>query len=326
MRVIRELLKKGADVSVCLTCESIWDDDPVFRLPAETARKLAGAASELGVRSEILNIRKKDDKKAAAIRYLEENLFSVNPEPFSGETEEVEIYRAADAAEECALAASKAVSFLRRGYRMRDIAVVSPNWEKYRSMASGVFEKYGLSVNMSEKSDIVQKPVLAFVMSALDIILNDWDYVSVFRYLKTELAEVSPEERDELENYVLKWNIRGRSMWTRRQDWSMPPQGYSEELSEEDTEALSRINDIRRRVAAPLETLHDGLSKAASAADKVKAVYLFLEATDLYARIGERTRRLIEDGRLQPADEYAQLWSIRVIFYNSHVVLDGHIP
>ena len=310
LRIIRELLKKDTDITVCLTCEGAWDDDPVFKLPVETARGLMALANELGVRTEILNVRIKEDKKAPAIRYLEEKLFSGDAKPFETEAAGVEIYRAGGTADECALAAAKAVELLRKGYRMREIAIVSPNWEKYRSAAAGVFERYGLTVNIAEKSDIMEKPVMALVVAALDIIINNWDYVNLFRYLKTELTGIDSEERDELENYIIKWNIRGRNMWTRAHDWKMPPQGYSETLSDADMETLERINCLRRRISAPLSALHDGLTKNASAGEKVKAIYAFLEDIYLYSIIGQRAERLSKKGKLQLADEYVQLWDI----------------
>lgn len=47
----------------------------------------------------------------------------------------------------------------------------------------------------------------------------------MFRWLKTGLAGLRPEECDELENYVLTWEIHGK-MWLRDVDWTDNPDGY----------------------------------------------------------------------------------------------------
>ena len=44
-------------------------------------------------------------------------------------------------------------------------------------------------------------------------------YDDVFRYLKTGLTDLGEEDRDLLENYVLKWDIRG-SRWTQEKPWT----------------------------------------------------------------------------------------------------------
>ncbi len=47
----------------------------------------------------------------------------------------------------------------------------------------------------------------------------------MFRWLKTGLAGLTPEECDLLENYVLNWEIHGQ-MWLRDVDWTDNPDGY----------------------------------------------------------------------------------------------------
>ncbi len=47
-------------------------------------------------------------------------------------------------------------------------------------------------------------------------------YDDVFRYLKTGLTDLGEEDRDLLENYVLKWDIRG-SRWTQEKPWTCTP-------------------------------------------------------------------------------------------------------
>lgn len=56
--------------------------------------------------------------------------------------------------------------------------------------------------------------MLTLLLGALDAASGGFEYEDVFRCLKTGLAGLSMAECDILENYALKWEIRG-AMWTR---------------------------------------------------------------------------------------------------------------
>ena len=59
------------------------------------------------------------------------------------------------------MAASHILDLVRtKGYRYRDMAVVARDWEKYSAAAENTFEKYGIPVMTSEKSDILEKPII----------------------------------------------------------------------------------------------------------------------------------------------------------------------
>ena len=117
-----------------------------------------------------------------------------------------------------------------------------------------MFRQYGIPVFRSVMEDVLQKPVLALVTSALAAVAEDYPYEEMFRYLKTDLTGISREEQDLLENYVLTWNIRGGT-WMRAKPWDMHPEGYGLPFKEEDTKLVERLDELRRRVIAPLEEL-----------------------------------------------------------------------
>ena len=74
-------------------------------------------------------------------------------------------------------------------------------------------------------SEILDKPILALVTGALDTVAGGYVYDDVFRYLKTGLTDLGEEDRDLLENYVLKWDIRGAG-GRRRSPGPCTPRGY----------------------------------------------------------------------------------------------------
>ena len=112
---------------------------------------------------------------------------------------------------------------------------------------------------------------------------------------------------DLLENYVLKWNLEG-SAWTAKRDWANHPKGYGRTFTEEDTALLSRLNALRKQVAAPLEALRKNPDRTGRG--QAVALYSFLEAAGVPERLAERTAELNRRGQAALAEEYAQLWDI----------------
>ena len=61
---------------------------------------------------------------------------------------------------------------------------------------------------------------------------------------------LSQEEVDLLENYVLKWDIRG-SRWTQGKDWTWHPKGYGMKWTEEDRTLLALVDEMEKTAADP---------------------------------------------------------------------------
>lgn len=306
--IIKELLKKGADITVTLGTPSLDTEVQAFRLPASTGLALVAAANRLG--SDVsINALTAGSSRPAELRFLEEKLMDYSDGAFPEKTGRITVASPSNPAEECVYAAAKAIELVRKGARYRDIAIVSPAWQSYASVSGGIFEKFGLPVNSSDRAEIVNKPVLAFITGALDIVTSDFEWNAVLRYIKTGLADITDEEADLLENYLIKWPLRGMGRWTRG-DWKMHPEGYKDSMNEEEAERLRKINAAREKVAAPLWRLARSLAEQETAAGKTIAIYDFMEDSGFYGRLEEKVSSLKSAGKLRLADEYSQLWDI----------------
>lgn len=310
LRVIEELIKMDAELTVCLTCETLVEVEEIFETSRETALKLLRMASINGVASEIIRRAEICSDKAKDLAYLEKKLFLYNAARFDGAVAAVEIFKAAAPDIECEYAAAKVLELLRKGYRRRDIAVAVSDWQTYGTLAENIFEKYGLPVFVSKKTDINQKPPVALINSAFEIINNGWDYDSVFRYLKTGLTGTSSSDCDALENYVLKWNLRG-TIWTREEDWILPPSGFGGDAAG-DSVVLMHLNALRREIVHPILTLQRALRAADTFGGKLHSLYGFLEKIGLAQRIKEKADAFFTRGEIQLSNEYCQLWDILI--------------
>ena len=124
---------------------------------------------------------------------------------------------------------------------------------------------------------------------------------------KTGLTDLPEDDRDVLENYALKWDLRG-GKWTQERPWTFHPRGYGLPWTAEDEALLARVDKLRRQVAEPLEQLRRGADR--TGAGRAMALYRFLERVGLPEKLGQRASRLEEQGQAALAEEYRQLWEI----------------
>ena len=307
--LLRLLMAQSAAMTVTLTCDHLEEDaGDIFSPARRTAHTLLRLAREEHIPSEVEHLVTEAVGKAKPLCRLERGLFAervIVPAPSEGA---VELFQAATSRGEVEWTAARILQLVREeGYRFRDVGVVARNYGAYRDLVESVFGRYGIPVFSSAMTDILEKPVLALVTAALDTTAGGYRYDDVFHYLKTGLTDLPQEDIDLLENYVLKWDLRG-SRWTQAKDWSWHPKGYGLKWSEEDRTLLTRVDRARRKVAAPLETLRR--NKDRTGQGQAVALYTFLEEIGLPDRLEERVDLLARRDQPALAEEYRQLWDI----------------
>ncbi|MCX7614955.1 MAG: PD-(D/E)XK nuclease family protein [Clostridiales bacterium] len=310
--ILGEMMKKAESVTIFLTCSELpkEDDTDVFQKPRKTAQKLMRIAKNSGISVEVTHFFGCDFAKTA-FSYLEHNLFGYMTAAFDKECGEIQCIQAADPFEECERIAAEIIRLTREeGLRYRDIAVLSRSFDNYSGLLEIVFERYGIPAFFSRKRDILSKPVISLLLSAIDTIQTDFSYEMLFRYLKTGLSGLLTDEIDTLENYVYLWNIEGK-MWLDDADWNLNPDGYAPNTEDSDRRLLE-LNRIKEEVRAPFITLKEALENTKTGGEYAKLLYEFIEDIGLFSAICSAGERLLSEGDRQLADEYKQLFEILV--------------
>ena len=62
---------------------------------------------------------------------------------------------------------------------------------------------------IDEKHSVLMNPFVEYLRAAMEMAVQGFPYESVFRYLRCGMSEVTREQADKLENYVLALGIRG---------------------------------------------------------------------------------------------------------------------
>ncbi len=307
-RVLAALMAQG-ELTVALVCADGDDPSGIFQPALRCARRLDRLARRdaVPVREETLD---RPLPRHPSLAFLEEHLFGSGPDaPWAGACAVTRVSAAAPR-QEVEWCAAEILRLLREeGYRCRDIAVCARRLDGYGELIDSVFSRYGVPVFRSAMEDILEKPVLALVTSALAAAGSDYPYEELFRYLKTGLTGLDDEERDLLENYALTWDLKG-SAWTRKKPWDMHPEGYGRAFTDEDRAFVERLDGLRRRVIAPLEALRKAPDKTGKG--RALALYRLLEDIGLPARLAQRADSLDRRGERTAAAQYRQLWDILV--------------
>ncbi|UOO36814.1 PD-(D/E)XK nuclease family protein [Oscillospiraceae bacterium CM] len=308
LAVITALIRQNVPMTVSLTCDGLDGGSEIFEPARHTALELSRLAEKSGVLTSVTLCTERMNR-APALLHLENQLFTYDETCFGETNGAVICRRFASPEDECHYAASLVLAAVRGGCRWRDIAVAAPDWPSYETLLENVFQKFGIPVFAGRKEGIRQKPPIAVMTAALELLLNGWTVDSVFRYIKTGLCGLTLEEADTLENYALLWDLKG-TVWTREEDWVLSPSGYEPGDKAMDEKKLVYLNALRRRLIKPLLQLKNGLFQAGSNTEKLRALYEFLTEINLYQRIQEKADAYRRVGEVQLGDEYDQLWNI----------------
>ncbi len=310
--VIDGILKKGYDVTVALTYKPGGAEH--FRLTEATFHRLASLAQRRFINVETVCLNSDKPYTDTALAYIADKLFDYTAPPLKNEVKSVELYRMNSPLRECRLAAARILELVREDESLRfsNFIVASPSYEAYSSVLAGVFRDYNIPLYSGEKGELCQKSLIAFLLEALSTVTGGWLYRNIFRYLKTGLTYIAPDDRDLLENYCLTWDICGESMWTRPEPWDMNPRGYVPDKTEADTLKLSRINMLRKQVSEPLKLLSDMIKAAETASGHIYALWRFIEETSLSEMLLKKAEMLLNAGMTAEAEEQSRLWDILI--------------
>ena len=124
-------------------------------------------------------------------------------------------------------AARRIKQFLRDGYRLRDIALLVRDLSSYQDLITVSFREHGIRYFVDRRRETAHHPLLQFVRSVLILADQNWPHEWMMTLLKTELAGISPDDADALENYVLRHFIRGEQ-WESPEPWRFHAGGLLE--------------------------------------------------------------------------------------------------
>ncbi len=330
LRVLGYLMKTGS-VTVTLPADKATPlaDTAIGGLFApglRTLQQLREVASENGVTVEKpLLLEQNHRTQNEALRRLEAGMFLPRAEVTDTVASAVTVTPCPDTYAECAAAARTVRRLLReKGYRASDVAIVVRDLDRYRGILDRALRREDVPFYMDIPQDVYTAPLVSVCLSALRIAANGLQTEELLRICKSGILPFDEVETATLENYVYMWRIDGKK-W--QEPFTANPAGLTEKKWL-DEKLLASIENIRRRLIAPLMTLRTALREGADGETFARALYEYL--THTYVCADEGVRRLygalIEEGEPFAAECTARLWESVMLLLDRFATVFAQTP
>ena len=300
LAILEHLIKNCPEVTVGLNCDVVDTKTLAFEKAGATAAELISCARHAGVDVQIVCLEGRGAPLAAACEALFQGKL---PESVPGLT----AMQAENVFDEINAVLCRVQTLVRAGNRYRDIGIVCADIGAYSDILQLQFERSGVPMYLSGTEDILDKTVIATVLSALDAALGGFEQRDVLRYLKSMLSPLDPDKCDDVENYAVLWGVHGKR-W--QEQWTQHPDGLSGNWSAETNQRLDSLNEARKLALEPLFRLHDGFKNAQTLADQITALYRFFDEIRLSASLEALAIQMDEAGYNRSAQILNQLWEI----------------
>lgn len=313
--IIERILSQADNIMLALCLDKPHTLQPHFATSNDTALKLRRMSADICGSDNIREYRLTEIHRTKS-----EELLTINEDLWRYELSEsdlapidmsdsgaVEMYVCSDQYAEAEMIANYIQRAVESGYRYRDIAVIFRSASERIGILDTVLEKNGIPFFMSQKTDVISKPIVKLIMSALRIHIFNYDIHDVMSFFKTGLIGFSAMETDIFEDYCTTWNIRGKRF---AHEWTANPDGYKREFSERSENILKTAEQTRKLFMELIGPFCEALAVSKTVSDICGAVYKLLERLQVTDRLTALSQKEASLGFVKEADETLQLYNI----------------
>jgi len=251
------------------------------------------------------------------LAFLEQELFRYSRKQYLDEQSSISIHSARDPRSEVEFAAGEILNLVRnKGYRYKDIAVITNDMSIYTNCVEEVFAAYAIPVFMDQKRSILLNSFVEYIRSLLAMAEGGYTREGVFRFLRTGLFGFTNAELDLLENYITALGIKGYKKWQEK--WIR--------RSRTTTEAeLEVLNSMRVQFVERMEELTYVLrQRSKTIKDITLALYEFFVREEIQKKLKDQERQFEKEEDQVLAKEYAQIYRIAMDLFDKFVELLGN--
>lgn len=331
-KLLAELMKAAEKVYVTVSIdasESVTSEGAkhrLFHMSRKTICKLRDIAyaNNIEVLDNIwtgLSEDKSRYAKAPSLSALEKNLFRYNVKKYSNPAE-ISIHLLKQPGDEVSFIIQEINHLLREEKcRYKDIAVIAGDLQAYGIIIDNEMKQAGLPCFIDQKKSVLSNPFVDAIDAVLDVLIKDFAYKDVMRYLKGSFAGINKEQADIMDNFILATGIRGHKKWGKEWDSGYV---YQRRTAESKEYADSVINDVREKVAEVLLPLYkETVPKKHTVRHFAEVFCNFFEEQGFYRFIMEKADLFTEQGELALAGEYGQIYGIVLSVFDRLVELLG---
>lgn len=300
--IIRQLLKVAKQVNVTITTDTLRPQEQretdLFYANKQTALTLLDIARQEYIEIEQDVILEKTMRfKHPELQQLEKNIYATKTVKYENTIEQIQLFLAMNPFSELEKVAQEIVTLVRQeGYQYKEIAIIARNLDTYSNLIKAIFKEYEIPVFLDEKKELSQNILVKHVLAITSIFAKNWSYEAMFNYIKNGLCPIEQEDIFLLENYCIKWGIRGNKWY--KQEWSLA----------DSNEELEKVETLRKTIVEPLLNFKNKLTNTKTVEDISKALYEFLIDNQVDKRLEEKIEQLEQMQELEIAKEYQLSW------------------
>ena len=196
------------------TARSFWNFTyPLF----QKIQTIAKAETQMSKHSLDSNSTLGRFKDSVSLRYLEHYWQGTTAkDSLSPSSRDIEIFKCAGTWDEAVLIARKITEFVRdpeSDHRYRDCFVAFRNLQDYQNIFRNVFRHYNIPFFLDIPQSIAHHPAIELTLHFLHTAAFGWEQEVILSIFKSELAGLTLDEADEIENELLKHNFNCENFW-----------------------------------------------------------------------------------------------------------------
>ncbi len=324
--VIEALLKKGVNmtVSICCPVTENAEEREIYAETEKTVNRIISFAGNYGFDGEeaagegLSHIKDKPDLYTLFGRWTSDFVYKDKPKNMA-------MFQSRDTYGEIERVACEIVNLVREdGMRFKEIALLCGDEEEYRHLVEAVFDEYEVPYFTDRKIILSDHPIAMQILSLFNVIEEDWSYDSVFRYLRsgfiykaeeknghTFYNPLKQDEIDYLENFVLRYGIRGSKRWLSDEGWTRENDIVGTAFGiENESETNEKMEALRREITAPIAKFTQSVKSKRTAKEFAEMLFEYLEDINLYAGLKSEISRFKKEGKVNEAEQFTKIWNL----------------
>ncbi len=302
--VIGELMKLGGNLYFSFTMDedifgkNDYSEQGLFALSKQSVDRLCKLAKEnqITVCPHIGMARNYRLENCQALFHMERQLFRFPVREYDDKPEQIAVITAKDSKEEIFFIAKTIKKYvMEEGFRYRDFAVLIGDLREQSMIYRRIMEQMEIPYFLDFSETLSHNPIVEIAKMTVDLFSTDFSYDSVFSYLKTGFFDIDQEEIYNLENYALKYGVRGYSWWKKSFRGGV--------------KGLHEVNETRRRFMEKIEGIAPVfLKKSAMAKEYIYALHNFMSTNEMAEKLNARSIQLEAEEKLREAKAYGQVY------------------
>lgn len=211
--------------------------------------------------------------------------------------------------------------------KYNDFIIMCSDIDSYSLYLKKIFDSFEIPYYIDKKDSILKYELVKFIFNIFDLYLYNFSYEIVFDMLKNDFCSflkrdelpITTSDIELLENYVLKYNIRGNS-YKKPFKYLNGFNAEEDELNEYATKELEKIDKIREGFIENVIPFENFTKDNFVVKDFLEVLYNFLLKSGLEK---ELQRRFNLENQEQTIFEASQIWDYVIDVFEKIIELVG---